>query len=33
MLNRISVLFLALLIGVVGAIAQNAPDTNAGQVR
>jgi len=33
MLNRISVLFLALFIGVVGAIAQNAPDMNAGQVR
>ena len=33
MLNRISVLFLALLIGVVGAFAQTAPDANAGQVR
>jgi hypothetical protein len=33
MLNRVSVLFLALLIGVVGALAQTAPDMNAGQVR
>jgi outer membrane protein OmpA-like peptidoglycan-associated protein len=33
MLNRISVLFLALAIGVIGVVAQNAPDTNAGQVR
>src|SRR5690349_8539288 len=33
MLNRISVMFLVLFIGVVGALAQVAPDANAGQVR
>jgi len=33
MANRITVLFLALLIGVIGAYAQNAPTTNEGQVR